>query len=161
MALAQTFQDILVRIVLLITILFIGLIIGRSIGKVTNRIFFEAEVHRIVSLNLTLLASRLIEIAVYIATAVMITNNLGITNIVLIILAAVIGGLIFVNIVLHVWFAIPNFLKGIQYRSGFNKGHKARVKMVKGVVVKKGFFDVQLRTKNGDLLLIPYNWIKN
>jgi len=161
MAISFTLQDILIRAVSILTIVFVGLIIGRIIGKVSERIFLEAEIQRLTRINVGLFLSRVLEYTTYVITLLMIAENLGVTKIAIFVLVALIAIILGVNILLNIAFAIPNVYAGFflpkkyAVNKAFSKGS------IKGKIIKKTLVDLHVQTKGKELIVIPYRWFRS
>lgn len=160
MDISATVQEVLVRIVLLLTILFVGFTLGRAIGKAISRIFYEVEARNLLKMNLGLLLSRMAEYGVYLVTLILITDNLGITNIVILIIVGFVCVLFLINFVLQIVFAVPNILA----RFGLHKikvGNKYDHKNLKGKIIGKHLFSLTIQTEKEEIFMIPYRWMKH
>lgn len=147
----------MIRIVALLTILFVGIIAARAARTLIDRAFYEARAFKIVRMNVGFLISRIVEYAIYTAMIILIANDLGITNIALIIIAVIIGILVLGNLLTVIIFAIPNFLARFgSLERKLTVGAKIDHMNIKGTVVKKSWTDLVVKTETNELMIIPY-----
>ncbi|MBR9690107.1 mechanosensitive ion channel [Candidatus Woesearchaeota archaeon] len=161
----QTFyQDIILsKIVTSAIIFFVGITVGKILGKLTQRILSELEVNKIARklpfsrFNFEKRIAWLVSNLIYLITIITILNRLEITQflwkgillfLVLIIVFALLLDLkdLFPNIIS---FAI------IKKRKLLKKGKNVKTPLVEGKVVRISLFSVKLLTKKGDEIYIP------
>ena len=157
MAIDNLVQTVMIRIVSLLTILFLGIIIARAARTLISRAFYEARALKIVRMNVGFILARVAEWAIYIATIVILANELGVTKIALVVIGTVIGIILVGNIVLALVFALPNIIarrhvpeRKRKVGEGFNR------KGVTGVIVRKRLTDLTVKSDTDELLILPY-----
>ena len=157
MAFAQGMQDVMIRVVSLLTILFLGVIAARTVRALIARAVIETRARTILRVNAGLLLSRVAEFIVYVITVILITNSVGVTRFVLAVIAGLITVVLLVNAVLHVVFALPNVFGRMKKSArSLRKGARFDGSDVRGRIVGKGLTQLTVLTDESELLLVPY-----
>lgn len=160
MPLAQTLQEVMIRIVWLLTVLFLGIIAARTARTLIARAVIEARNRAIVKINAGLILSRSAEFIVYGITALLIANNLGVTKIVVIVVGAALATVLAINIVLHIIFALPNVIaRWSVHVQSLQKGMHIEMNSMHGTIIKKGITQITVQSENNELLIIPFTYI--
>ncbi|MBD3318686.1 hypothetical protein GF342_02135 [Candidatus Woesearchaeota archaeon] len=160
MTLAASVQEWMIRITLLITILFLGLIIGRVMRKIISRMYTEAESRQIIKLGWGLLLTIIAEYSAYAIALILITNNLGITHYVFGTLGILLAVLLLINTILQLLFSIPNLWARIALRKELVVGTRLRRKGMSGTIIVKRLTHVTIKSK-GELFQVPYYWLRS
>ncbi len=154
-------NPIINSIIVAIVIFFIGLIIGRVVGKLVERVLREFNVDKTVkdktgfSTSMQKLVGGIVSYSIYFVFAVIALRQIGITPLLLNILAIVVILVLFVSAVLSLKDAIPNILAYGQIAKNIKECDTIMVKSVEGTVKDMTMFATFVETKNGDEIRIP------
>ncbi|MBS3153094.1 mechanosensitive ion channel [Candidatus Woesearchaeota archaeon] len=163
MAFFSTLQSIIIDLVVAVLIIFLGLVIARFLGNLTRRILKEFETDRIIkdysflTLKIEDLMGNLVKYLIYLITAVIALNQIGITGIVIYILIGL-GILTAVGIVL---FDVKDYMRNLvigifsKKRKKFRLNQEVRINCVKGRIIDLGITEIKIKTKKEDILVIP------
>ncbi len=162
------FSDILVtRFVVALTILFIGLLAGLIIGKILRKILVEIELNEIIRRALQIqikadeLISNFVSWGLYVLTVLLVLNQLGIASFVINAVSIFIILLAIVLVFIGLKDFVPNILAGLRLskRDLFTVGDVVRVDRIEGVIEDISLLEVVLRTKSGDMMLLPTSYL--
>lgn len=151
-----------IKLVAAITILLIGLILGRFFSNLVKRILKEVELNNIIKKEFKLdwpveqFLVSFIRYLVYFVALVIALNQIGLASIVLYIILGIVLLFIIIFIILATKDFIPNVVSGflIQHRKLLKKGDKIKVRDIEGKVVNITLTEVQI--KSGDeIIVIP------
>jgi len=145
-----------------VIVLLIGFIIGKVLGKLTQRGLREIELNRIlkkagIDFGLEELLGHIVQYFIYFLAIVIALDQLGVTAFVLYSIAAVVLVVISIAFLLGIKDFIPNFIAGIRlnYRKLFAAGDTVTVGSVSGRVKERGLLETTLVSKNKDIIHIP------
>lgn len=151
------------KFIVAIVLLLVGFIIGRICGRLMYKFLHGFEIND----NFTKLAGvrmKIEEIAetfttyfIYFVTVVIVLQQMGIVTTVLHMIAAGVIILIILSTFLGVKDFIPNAIAGfyIQRKKKFLVGQTIKVKGMSGKIDKITLLETRLKTKSGDVILIP------
>lgn len=149
-------------------ILLSGIILARVFGKILERILHELEVDRItaskgLTFSLEKVLGKGLEVLLYLATMIFFFWYLGASQLILFVISGAIIILVFISFFFALHYTVPNFLVGVYMRQRrlFKKGDHVRYTNVEGVVEHITFSEVGIRTKEGDLLVVPSTLLLN
>ena len=145
-----------------VVILLVGLIIGLVVKKVLKRVLHEVELDKTIArlgknYSLENKLSSLAAYVIYFLALVIFLNQLGITSIILYIVAGVILLLLGATFLLGIKDFIPNFIAGITiYRKGnLAVGKKIKVNNISGKIIKLGLLELEIETNKKDRIYVP------
>ena len=150
------------HIITAVIILLIGFIIAKLVGRLIQRILHEAELDSLLKragakVSFEMALSHIAEYFVYFMTIIFALNQLGITTVVLYILAIAAIGVLIISVFLGMRDFIPNFMAGwyIHRKELIKEGRQVKINGVSGKVVKLSLLDTRIKTKKGDLIYLP------
>jgi small-conductance mechanosensitive channel len=160
-------SDFGMNLILAVLVLLVGLVIGRIAGRFVYKILKELEIDRflrqsgIKNIELEVFFGKLVSYLIYFVAFLISLDQLGIRVFVLYFIAIVILILVLLSVFLYVKDFIPNILSGfyIWRHNLFGSGKNFSVNGIEGRV-SSGFLDTRLRTRSGDLVVIPNSGIK-
>lgn len=145
-----------------IVILIAGLALGLLVKKITFRILQEFEVDRIMNTlgfayNTEWWISSLLSYAIYIVTAILFLDQLGIRLAVMYALVAGILLLAILTVVVGLKDILPNFRGWIYLRRQklLRTGHQIKLPEVAGIVQRIGYLETEIKTRKGEVLHLP------
>ena len=158
----EKLPDFFGKIIVAIIILLVGFIIGNLLGKLSKKILREFELNKIVrsatkmKIDVEGCVSRLTSNLIYFLTIIMALNQLGLTTVVLYMIAAAVI-VIMVTWLLAIKDFLPNVFAGLYIsRSNFIKvGDKVRFKNMTGQVMSISLLETRLKNNDGDIVSIP------
>ncbi len=144
-----------------VIVLLIGFIIGKVLGKLTHRALHELEVNSIlkkagVRFGMEELLSHIVEYFLYFIAIVVALDQIGVTAIVLYVIAAAVLVVLAIAFVLSIKDFVPNFIAGIRlsHRKYFKVGDTITVGSVTGKVKVFGLLATTLASR-GDIIHLP------
>jgi small conductance mechanosensitive channel len=150
------------NIITAVIILLIGFIIAKLIGRLIQRVLHEAELDALLKkagakVSFEMALSHIAEYFIYFITIIFALNQLGITTVVLYILAIAAVGVLIVSVFLGMRDFIPNFMAGwyIYRKDLIKEGKQVKINGVSGKVIKLSLLDTRIKTKKGDLIYMP------
>ena len=152
-----------IKLVAAITILLIGLILGRFFSKLVKKILKEVELNNIIKKEFKLdwpveqFLVSFIRYLVYFVALVIALNQIGLAKIILYVILGGVLLFIVVFMILAIKDFIPNVVSGflIQHRKLLKKGDKIKVRDIEGKVVDITLTEVQI--KSGDEIIVVPN----
>lgn len=156
------FSNLILRIVAVLTILITVLIIGRVFGRLVYRILKEFEVNKqLKQKGLKIPLEEMISIGFkYLIYCIGIISSLNLFNLFGIFLKIILISFLIVTSIfflISLWWMIPNYITGLRLRKIVTKN---TLKNFKGKLIKKGKFSVRIRQPNGDIISIPYFYMR-
>ncbi|MBS3162576.1 mechanosensitive ion channel [Candidatus Woesearchaeota archaeon] len=159
---AIEYMTIITNIIAGLLVVGFGIIIGNIFKVVIQKILHSFEVERLLSeigirFPLEEFMGSLVQYGLYIAGLVLGLTFLGLEKVVLI--AILIG--IFLLLALFILLAlknfIPNFFAGIMIaiKKRFKEGDIIEMDTIEGKILHIGLNEIQVKTKDGDLVIIP------
>jgi len=151
-----------IKLVASITILLIGLILGRFLSNLVKKILKEIELNNILKKELKLdwpieqFLTSITKYLVYFIALIIALNQIGLTTTVLYIILAVILLFIVVFIILAIKDFIPNVINGflIQHRKLLKEGEIVKIRDIEGKVEKITLTEIQIKSGN-ETIVIP------
>ena len=151
------------RLIITFIIILIGFIIGRLLSKFTRKILKELELNSLfkkatgMKLKIEQTIATSIKYLIYFITLIMALDQLGITGIVLYLLAGAVFIILIISIFLSIKDFIPNMISGLSlHKKGFiKKGDHIRVKDIEGKITYISLLETRVETKKGDIINIP------
>ncbi|MBI4149312.1 mechanosensitive ion channel [Candidatus Woesearchaeota archaeon] len=162
----QLFADVLTDAVIALIILLIGFIISRIVGKLVQGIFHELELEALlgkirIRFGAEEFIGTLVSYAIYGIAVIMALNSLGITRVVMNVLAGIAIVTILVSLILTLSDYVPNLIAGIMLRQkrAIAPGNMVKVKGLEGKVLHAGLLETRVETRQKDLVYIPNSFI--
>ena len=153
---AIEYPTIITNIVAGLLVVGFGIIIGNIFKVVIKKIIRSFELERLlgeigIRFPLEEFAGSLIQYGLYLAGLILGLTFLGLEKIVLIVI------LIGLFILLSIKDFIPNFFAGIiiALKKRFKEGDNIEMNTIEGKIVHIGLSEMQVKTKDGDLVIIP------
>lgn len=150
------------NIIAAVIILLIGFIIAKLAGRMIQKVLHEAELDNLLKkagakISFESVLSHLAEYFIYLITVIFALNQIGITTVVLYIIALAAVVVLVVSAFLGLKDFIPNFIAGLViYRKELIKeGAKVSINGVSGKVVKLSLLDTKIKTGKGDIIYLP------
>jgi len=151
-------MDILVSVIILL----IGFGLGLFAKKLMRRVLKEIQLNKIMSnvgitQNLEKGISSIVMYLIYLFTIIYFLNYLGITSIVIYLIAGAILALLILTFLVGLKDVIPNFVAWLllQRKGKVVKGKRVDIKEISGVVEKIGYLETEIKTEQGDTLYVP------
>jgi len=159
MALIEVLSGTASKITSAIAIFLIGMIIGRILGRILTLVLIEYEAERFLKkiggASAAFFFGALISYIVYFITILITLNQFGIRNITAISVSSIIVIVIFVSAILGTRDLIQNVLAYFAQKINLKKGDIVQFSNKKGVILKRDFVKVKLKTKEGDIMILP------
>ncbi len=154
--------DTFFSIISALAIFLIALIVGKFAGLIVTNLIYELKIEEILEtvgfkFFISKVAGMAVSLAIYITGIVIALNQLGITRIVVIVLAVFFAVIIALAIFLGVADIIRNFFLGLFLRKRYLGKRMVNIEPVKGKVVEVGFTRIKVLTKEKDLLVVPFS----
>ena len=159
---AIEYPTIITNIVAGLLVVGFGIIIGNIFKVVIRKILHSFEVERLLSevgvkFPLEEFVGSLVQYVLYIAGLVIGLTFLGLEKIVLIAILIGLFALLTMFILLSIKDFVPNFFAGIgiALKKRFKEGDLIEMDTIEGKIVNIGLSEMQVKTKDGDLVIIP------
>ncbi len=166
--LISIFDNFLFKLLSSIIILLIGLIIGKILGRFVIKALYEIEGNNIMKfvgfrINIEKIFGELTSTIIYIFTFYLALSQFGITNLVVYGTGIVILLIVGVSFLLSIKNFIPNLFEGFIARRRYHLkvGNNFKFDNTSGRIEKITLKDIRIRTKDNELLFIPYTYLKN
>lgn len=137
-------EGAVLRITTALVTLFVGIIIAKLAGKITKHILEQAEINRLLKESgIKAIDQRIAAIAeytIYIFTALLILQELGLTRIVLTIVIVFAAAILTITLLISIRNVIPNLIHGIRVRKAYKDkvGKEVKIGYVKGKLKRIG-----------------------
>ncbi len=159
----NNFRGWIDNIVAAVIILLLGFVIGRVLGKFTQKVLHELEVDRIlketakIKVSIEKALAKFVAYFVYFIAVITALNQLGLTTTILHMVAGAVLIVIVLTIVLGVKDFIPNFLAGmhIQKKKKIKKGDVVSIRGTEGKIIGMDLTEIKLKTRKGDIIFFP------
>ena len=156
-----------VDLVAAIAILLLGMVFGRFISKLLQRILQELELNRLIKDNfnsrfpMEQIASSVVKYVIYFVSIVLALNQLGLTQAIVYVVLVFILILLVVFIFIAIKNFVPNMLAGstLMKNDIIKEGDKIDVAGIKGKIVRITLTETKVETKEKDLIWIPNGFL--
>ncbi len=146
-----------------ISILIIGLVIGRFLGKLSYKLLHEFEVNRLLGKRLNVVvqiekvASKFVQYSIYIMSFLYALKTANVSIKFLYYILVLILIILAIYIVLQVKDYIENLIIGIFFinKEFLKTGQKIKIKNMEGTIIKITPTEIKLLTNEKDTLFIP------
>lgn len=156
------FSNLVLRIVAVLTILITVLIIGRVFGRLVYNILKEFDVNKRLrqkgfKIPLEEMISLGFKYIVYTFGVILSLNLFNLFGTFLKVILIIFLILISIFFMISLWWMVPNYITGLYLRKDITKDS---LKNFKGKIIKKDKFSVLLRQPNGDIVSVPYFYMR-
>ena len=156
-------EPIYSNIIITVIILLIGLIVGKVLGRLSFKLFSEIELNKLFSLatgmsiKLDQIFSSIISYFIYFVFVMWALENLGLSSIILNILAGGVIVLIVIAIVLGIKDFFPNVIAGLFLHAKriVKEGEDVEIDSISGKVAHIGLVETELSSTKGDRIYVP------
>jgi len=146
-----------------IIILLLGFIIGRIIGKLTQKVLLEIELNRLIKkatgmkIALEEITAKFITYFIYFIFIIWALNELGLTTTILTMISGAALIVIILSILLAIKDFIPNAFAGfvIHRRRKIKPGDKIKTDGLQGKITRISLVETEIKTRKGDTIYIP------
>ncbi len=150
-------------IIIAVIILLIGLVLGKVLGRLSLKLLSEVEINEIFKLATGLnvkfdrIISLVISYFIYFVFGMWALEKLGLSSVILNIIAVGIIVLFVIAVVLGIKDFFPNVIAGLFLHAKriVNEGEKVEIDSVKGKVVQVGLVETELVSFSGDSIFVP------
>ncbi len=167
MTVFKTLSDLLsltgLRLVAAVAILLIGIVVGRFIGKLVQKVLRELEVNKIlkeeagVKMPVEAFAGNVVSYLVYFIAVILALNQIGLSTTILYIVLIIVLLLVIVFIFLAIKDFIPNVTAGmfLHQKESFKIGDEIKVGSVEGKIIEVGLIETKVKVNSGDIIVVP------
>ena len=153
--------NVFLKIVSAFVIFVIGLIIGKFAGFIVSNLLHELKIEELLEtmgmkLFISKTAGMIVSIAIYIGGLILALNQLGIAEIFVIVIAALIAIIIILAVLLGAADMIRNFFAGAGLRKKYLSKKTINLPAVKGKIIEVGLTKIKVETKDKDILVVPF-----
>lgn len=146
-----------------LVILLLGIVIGRFVSKLIQRVLKEVEINKIlkeeagVKIPVEQVIASAVKYLIYFVAVIVALDQIGLTTPILNLILIVFLVIIIIFIILAFKDFIPNLMSGlfIHQRRGLNKGDRIKFNGISGTIEDISIIETKIRTKNGDIIFIP------
>jgi small conductance mechanosensitive channel len=152
-------NKIIIALIILLVGFIIGRVISRLVGKALKGVGLNKAIREISGIKVSFeeIISHFLLYFIYFITIIMALRYVGIATDVLNIISGVIILLIGIFILLSIKDFIPNVISGIvlHQKATIKNGDTIEVNHITGTVEEITLLDTKLKTKSGDIIIIP------
>ncbi len=156
-------EPIYSNIIITLIILLIGFIVGKVVGRLSFKLLSEIELNKLfrlatgMSVKLDQILSSAISYFIYFVFVMWALENLGLSSIILNILAGGVIVLILIAIVLGIKDFFPNVIAGLFLHAKriVKEGENVEIDSISGKVVHIGLVETELSSSKGDRIYVP------
>ena len=166
--LASIFDNFFFKLLSAVIILLIGLLIGKILGRFVRKALYEIEGNNIMKfvgfrINIEKTLGELTSAIIYIYTFYLSFSQFGITNLLVYGIGIVILLVVGISFLLSIKNFIPNLFDGFIARRKYHLkvGNNFKFDNTTGKIEKITLKDIKIRTKDNELLFIPYTFLRN
>ncbi|MCX8147206.1 MAG: mechanosensitive ion channel [Candidatus Woesearchaeota archaeon] len=160
---SEIFEGIYIKVLLAILVFFIGLIIGRIVTKVLHKFLHDVGLNGVLKrvvgkeYDIEKRLSLVAEYSVYLLTAIIVLNQLGVTKVIVYILFSAAVVVIIISSLLTMKDFLPNAIAGLHiYRKKIiKKGNMIDINGIKGRVIGISLVETKIKTKEGNIVYAP------
>lgn len=154
--------NVFLNIVSAVAIFLIALIIGKFAGLIVANLLYELKIEKILeTIGVKFFISKtvgvIVSLAIYVFGFILALNQLGITKVVIIVLAVFFAILFFIAFLLGITDIIRNFFLGITLRKKYLAKRSISSSIVKGKIIDVGYTRIKVITNEKDILMVPYS----
>lgn len=153
--------NVFLNIVSAIVIFVIALIIGKFAGMIVTSLFYELKIEEIletigIKWFLSKTAGIIASLIIYVGGFIIAMNQLGIATYVIIIIAGFFLIIAALTLFLGATDTIRNLIAGMSRRKKYLSKKSINLPELKGKVVKVGYTSIKVRTKEKDIVVVPF-----
>ena len=158
---SNAFEGIMIKIFGAVIILLIGFVFGKIIGRFVYKGLHELELNKIlkklkINLMMEEALGNVISFVIYLVSVILALNSLGVTSIALYVVLTLIVSFVGISLMLATKDFMPGFYSGFELKKkGIVKGKKIKMGNIEGTVVRVGFVQTKIKTKENDDVYIP------
>ena len=143
-------------------IFIISLIIGKFAGLIVTSLLYELRLDEILeTIGIKIFISKtlgmLISLGIYVTGFILALNQLGITKIIIVLLAVFFAIIIFLGVMLGFADMVRNLFAGLYLRKKYLSKRTVNMKTVKGKIIGVGYTRIKVITKEKDVLIVPFS----
>jgi len=154
---------IFTKSVVAIVILLLGFVIGRIIGKLTQKVLKEIELNKIIKratgikISLEEILSKFLTYFIYFIFIIWALNELGLTTTILTMISGAVIVIVIISILLAIKDYIPNAFAGllIHRRRQIKPGDTIKTEGLQGKITRITLVETEIKTRKGDIIYIP------
>ncbi len=157
-----TASQFIVRIIAALAIILFSIIMAGIIGRLVKKILHGFEIDKIlgdqgVKFPLENFIASIVKYLIYFIGLIWALAQLGLTTVILEILLVIILVLLVAFIILAFKDFVPNITAGffIHRKDALKKGDWIKLKSAEGEIMEIDLIETKIKTKNGDIMLIP------
>ncbi|MFW6220759.1 MAG: mechanosensitive ion channel domain-containing protein [Nanoarchaeota archaeon] len=151
------------KIIITLLILLIGLIAGKIIGKLLEKLLNEIEINHIIkkatgfNVKLDKIVSLTVSYFIYFVAIMWALENIGLSSIIINVLAGGVIILFVVAIILGIKDFIPNIIAGIfiHFKKIIKENDNIEIDNLKGRVEQISLIETKLITRSKDIIYVP------
>lgn len=156
-----------INLVASLAILLLGLVFGRILSKLLQRILHHLDINRLIRRTfntrfpLEQFVTSLVKYAVYLTAVILALAQLGLVSTIFYILLIGILLLVTLFILVAIKDFIPNLISGTTLLKNeiINVGETIEVDSIKGKVIEFTITETQIKTREGDIIWIPNSFL--
>ncbi|MBS3143750.1 mechanosensitive ion channel [Candidatus Woesearchaeota archaeon] len=157
-------NDIILKIIVFIIIILFGLVISKVISNLIKKAIKELELNRIlkkaeIKFNPEKFLPSLSIYIIYFFTLVIALNQVGITSIVLKIIAILLILLIIAYVIISLRDIIPNIYCGFKIKKKYKTGDNIEYRKINGKIIYMNLVELQVQTGK-EIVYIPYKLLR-
>ncbi|MGM5480411.1 MAG: mechanosensitive ion channel domain-containing protein [Nanobdellota archaeon] len=156
-------SDLISSLTVAFIIFVLGLILGSVLGRIVERLFQELNIGPViskktgVSISFEKLVKHIVSYGIYIVFFILALNRIGITAIILDIIAILILAFIALSFFFLLKDSVPNILayRKLSSRKDISVGNHISIQNIEGEIIDLNLFEIQVKTSSGDVIHIP------
>ena len=153
------YSDIIIAVIILLC----GLIAGRIVGRLLFKLLSEIELNKLFklatgfSVRLDNILSKVASYFLYFIFAMWALEKVGLSSIIINLLAGGIIALFIIAVILGIKDFIPNIIAGlfIHFKEIIKEGQQVEIDNINGTVEAIGLVETQLKTSSKDTVYVP------
>ncbi|MGM5482348.1 MAG: mechanosensitive ion channel domain-containing protein [Nanobdellota archaeon] len=153
------YSDIIIGVIILLC----GLVVGKVVSRVLFKVFSEIELNKLFklatgfSVRLDNILSKIAAYFIYFVFGMWALETVGLSAIIINIIASAIIILFIIAIILGIKDFIPNIIAGffIHFKGVLKEGNKVEIDNIKGTVKEVGLVETKLSTTSKDTVYVP------
>ncbi|MGM5481288.1 MAG: mechanosensitive ion channel domain-containing protein [Nanobdellota archaeon] len=162
-------SDLISSLTVAFILFVLGLIIGRLLGRVVEKVLKEFKVGSAVrkktgmKTSFEKLVSGFVSYSIYIVFFILALNKIGITAVILDIVAIIIIVVLSISLILSIKDSMPNIIayRKLSGRADVTIGRKITVQNITGTIEEMTLFELKVKTSSGDIIHIPNSFLMN
>ena len=153
-------NDILVNMIIFIIIILLGLVISKVVSNLVRKLIKEFELNKVfkkadINYNPDKFLPSLSKYIILFLTVVIALNSVGITSLVVKIIAILLILIVIIYILISIRDLIPNWYHSFKIKKKYKIGSKIKYKNIEGTVLHMNSVELQIKAKD-KIIYIPY-----